>query len=287
MPRGTCTAFGLVAFAILFFPALARAKDPAIPPPPLLLANELRPEIDPANYLVSEKYDGVRAFWDGKLFRFRSGRTVNAPEWFLAQLPSEALDGELWIGRGKFEELSGIVRKERPKDEEWRQIKYMIFELPGGAGTFAERVNRIRQIVAGKAGTQLVAVEQFRVTDRVALKRKLDEIVHGGGEGLMLHLASAPYATGRSDVLLKLKPLQDTEAVVIEHVAGKGKYQGMLGALRVQRPDGKKFLIGTGFSDDARRNPPRIGTTITYTYRGLTRTGLPRFPAYLRIREEF
>ena len=99
----------------------------------------------------------------------------------------------------------------------------------------------------------MIAVEQFRVADRAVLKRKLDEVVRGGGEGLMLHLADAPYVTGRSDVLLKLKPLQDTEAVVIEHVPGKGKYQGMLGALRVQMPDGKKFLIGTGFTDAARQ----------------------------------
>ena len=133
---------------------------------------------------------------------------------------------------------------------------------------------------------QELAVEQFRVANRAALKRKLDEVVRGGGEGLMLHLADAAYGTGRSDVLLKLKPLQDTEAVVIEHVAGKGKYQGMMGALRVQAPDGKKFLIGTGFTDQTRKNPPPLRTTITYTYRGLTDTGLPRFPSYLRVRED-
>ena len=114
---------------------------------------------------------------------------------------------------------------------------------------------------------QLVAVEQFRVADRAALKKKLDEVVRGGGEGLMLHLADAPYVTGRSDVLLKFKPLQDTEAVVIEHVPGKGKYVGIMGALRVRTPDGKVFLIGTGFTDEVRKKPPPVGTTITYTYR--------------------
>ena len=144
-----------------------------------------------------------------------------------------------------------------------------------------------REVVAKTQWAQLIAVEQFRVADRAVLKRKLDEVVRGGGEGLMLHLADAPYVTGRSDVLLKLKPLQDTEAVVIEHLPGKGKYQGMLGALRVQMPDGKKFLIGTGFTDAARQHPPPVGTTITYTYRGFSKTGLPRFASYLRVREEF
>jgi len=255
--------------------------------PALLLANELRPQIDPAKYLISEKYDGVRALWEGKELRFRSGRPVNAPAWFIAKLPAEPLDGELWIGRGKFETLSGIVRKTEPQDEEWRRIKYMIFELPKAPGTFAGRAQRIREIAAKAQSPQLVAVEQFRVIDRAMLKKKLDEVVRGGGEGLMLHLADAPYVTGRSDALFKLKPLQDTEAVVVEHVPGKGKYTGMMGALRVRTPAAKVFLIGTGFTDEVRKKPPPVGTTITYTYRGFTKTGVPRFASYLRVREEF
>jgi DNA ligase-1 len=163
----------------------------------------------------------------------------------------------------------------------------MIFELPNSPGTFAERAQRIRDIVARTQWPTLVAVEQFRVADRAALTKKLDEVVRGGGEGLMLHLADAPYITGRSDVLLKLKPLQDAEALVIEHVPGKGKYVGMMGVLRVRTPEGKVFLIGTGFNDQVRKRPPPVGATITYTFRGLTKSGLPRFASYLRVREEF
>lgn len=255
--------------------------------PALLLANELGPQVDPAKYLISEKYDGVRALWDGKELRFRSGRPVNAPAWFIAKLPPQPLDGELWLGRGKFETLSGFVRKTEPQDEEWSQIKYMIFELPNAPGTFAGRAQRIREIAAKAQSPQLVAVQQFRVADRAALKKKLDEVVRGGGEGLMLHLADALYVTGRSDALFKLKPLQDAEAVVVEHVPGKGKYIGMMGALRVRTPAAKVFLIGTGFTDEIRKKPPPVGTTITYTYRGFTKTGVPRFASYLRVREEF
>src|ERR1043166_4248317 len=226
----------LLPLALISCLAVAVAKDSSSPPA-LLLANALGPDIDPAKYLVSEKYDGVRAVWDGKVLRFRSGRTVNAPGWFIAKLRAQGLDGELWLGRGRFEALSGVVRKIEPQDEEWRRIKYMIFELLGAPGTFAQRAQRIQEIVGKAQWPQLNAIEQFRVANRAALKRKLDEVVSGGGEGLMLHLADAEYVTGRSDVLLKLKPLQDTEAVVIQHVPGKGKYQGMLGALRVRAPD--------------------------------------------------
>lgn len=260
--------------------ALAAAKEP----PPILLANVLPAEADPSRYMVSEKFDGVRAIWDGVELRFRSGRTIAAPDWFTRKLPQQKLDGELWLARGKFEQLSGMVRKTEPQDEDWRQIKYLIFELPDATGTFEQRAARIREIAAAAQWPQLIAVEQVRGTTRVALRDQLNRIVKNGGEGLMLHLADAPYVTGRSDVLLKLKPLDDTEAKVVEHLPGKGKYTGLMGALRVEMPDGKRFLIGTGFSDAVRKDPPPIGATITYTHRGHTKTGLPRFASYLRVR---
>ena len=188
---------------------LAITANPSLAAP-ILLANVLSENVDPSAYLVSEKYDGVRATWDGKVLRFRSGRSVNAPAWFIAKLPADKLDGELWLKRGAFEQLSGTVRKAMPLDADWQQIKYMIFEHPDGSGMFSERYARIREIVAKANWPQLIAVEQFRVADRAELKRKLAEVVNAGGEGLMLHLAEAPYVTGRSDVLLKLKPLEDT-----------------------------------------------------------------------------
>ena len=277
-----CAVLAILGGAMASLPD-GRAQQP----PPILLANVLGPEVDPARYLVSEKYDGVRAVWDGKALRFRSGREVAAPRWFLERLPARPLDGELWLGRGRFEALSALVRRSEPADTEWRPVKYMIFELPGDPGTFAERAARIREVVAAAGWDQLVAVEQSPVKDRAELKARLDAVVKAGGEGLMLHLAEAPYVTGRSDVLLKLKPLLDTEAVVVAHVAGKGKYKGMLGALRVRTPEGREFLLGTGFNEATRRNPPLVGTTVTYTYRGLTKTGLPRFASFLRVRDAF
>ena len=241
--------------------------------------------IDPAPYLVSEKYDGVRGHWDGSVLRYRSGRIVPAPAWFTARLPRTPLDGELWLGRGRFDELSGIVRKTVPVDAEWHQVRYMVFELPGAAGTFAERAQRIREFAAQAAWPQLVAVEQTPVRDREALQRRLAATVAQGGEGLVLHLASAAYRPGRSDVTMKLKPALDTEAVVVAHHAGRGRYTGQLGALEVRAPDGRRFLIGSGFSDAQRRDPPPVGSVVTYRYRDLSSTGLPRFASFLRVHE--
>lgn len=273
---------GLCAALILnLLPTPARAEAPAI-----LLAEVYRPQIDPAAYWISEKFDGVRGIWDGQTLRFRSGNLVHAPAWFIAALPPTPLDGELWTGRGDFERLSGIVRKEAPVEAEWREVRYMIFELPGAKGDFSARVLQIRQIVASANQPWLQAVEQFRVADRAALQKRMAAVVKAGGEGLMLHRADAPYIAGRNEALLKLKPWEDAEARVTAHVPGKGRNAGRLGALSVETPDGRRFRVGSGFTDLQRETPPPLGSTITYRFRALTASGLPRFPTFLRLREE-
>ena len=269
----------LLAFALVLPATPVRADAPAI-----LLAEVYRNQVDVGQYLVSEKLDGVRGIWDGQTLRFRSGKTINAPTWFLDGLPKRPLDGELWMGRGTFERLSGIVRREVSDDAEWRQVRYMIFELTGAPGTFAERAELIRVTVKQANVPWLREIEQFRVVDPDSLKKRMKEVVKAGGEGLMLHRADAPYETGRSDTLLKMKPWEDAEAVVIGHLPGKGEHAGQMGALRVRAEDGREFSLGSGFTDRVRRDPPAVGTTVTYRYHELTRTGLPRFASFLRVR---
>lgn len=252
----------------------------------VLLAQVYQRGIDVKQYLVSEKYDGVRAVWDGRTFHTRTGREIAAPTWFTKDLPKTPLDGELWLGHGKFDALSGAVRKDVPINEEWRGISYMVFELPNATGTFAERARRIAEVVKQTNIPHLKAVKQYRVNDETTLNEQLKQMVAQGGEGLMLHRADAEYVTGRSDVLLKVKLLLDAEAIVIAHTPGKGKYKGKLGALEVETPEGIHFKLGTGFTDAQRANPPKIGSTVTYTYRDITKTGKPKFASFLRVRDE-
>ena len=256
-------------------------------PPAMLLAETYVAGIDVSRYWVSEKFDGVRAQWDGQTLRFRGGGVVPAPAWFTASFPPVPLDGELWIGRGQFDALSGTVRKLEPVDAEWRQVRYLIFELPDALGDFSARIQYLKTLIAQAGVPWLQAVEQTRVADRATLMKRLDAVIRAGGEGLMLHRADAPYLTGRSDALLKLKPWLDAEAVVVGYTPGKGKYQGMTGALKMEMPDGQRFRIGSGLPDALRRQPPPIGTRITYRYQHLTKSGMPRHPRYLRVREDF
>jgi DNA ligase-1 len=259
----------------------ARSVPPAVP-----LAEVLRPHVDPSAYWISEKLDGVRAIWDGRILRFRSGRRVPAPAWFLAGLPKEPLDGELWLGRGRFDELSGIVRKAQPMDAEWRGVRYMIFELPDGPGSFTERSERIKAIVAAAGTPWLGFIEQYRVADRRALMKTLDEVVRAGGEGVALHRAAATYGAGRTGDLLKLKPWQDAEATVVGYEPGKGRLDGLLGALRLRTAEGREFRVGSGLSDALRRDPPALGTAVTFRYQELTRDGVPRFPRFWRMHQD-
>lgn len=259
--------------------APAQAALPGIP-----LAQDAPEGLQPTGWLVSEKYDGVRAVWDGRQLRFRSGLPVPAPAGFLQRLPPLPLDGELWLGRGQFEATSGLVRRLAASDADWQGVRYMVFDMPWAEGGFARRHALLQALLRRQADPMLQAVPQVTLPDRAALLQQLQTVVQAGGEGLVLRQADAPYAAGRSAAMLKLKPLQDAEAVVLAHLPGRGRHAGRLGALQVRSDSGQVFQIGTGFSDAERAAPPAPGQRITFAYRGLTEAGVPRFASYLRVR---
>ena len=251
----------------------------------VMLAKPWLDTLNPADYLVSEKLDGVRALWDGTQLRFRSGRPITAPDWFVAALPAVALDGELWLGRHRFDVLSGTVRKDAPVDAEWRVVRYMVFDMPQSGGPFAARAARLAELLAATPQPGVAAIAQSTVPDALSLRMRLQETIAGGGEGLVLHRADALWTPGRSDAVRKLKAEPDEEGRVIAHVPGNGKYQGLMGALVLETPEAKHFSLGTGFSDATRAHPPAIGSMVTYRYRDRTASGLPKFASYLRVRD--
>ncbi len=277
-----CT-WRFIAALFLLLTCAARASE--IEPPPVPLASTYQQGVVLEDYWVSEKLDGVRAYWNGHAFLSRNGNVYRAPDWFMARLPDIHLDGELWMGRQRFAELSGAVRKQVPVDAEWRRIRFYVFDLPG-AGPFYERYDQLQALVGHADSPYLKLVQQKPTSSHSALMADLDRVIAEGGEGLMLKRWESPYEAGRSDDLLKVKAFDDAEAVVVEHIAGKGRLQGMMGALKVELPNGRRFRIGTGFSDEIRAHPPAPGTRITFKHFGLTATGLPRFASFLRVRDD-
>ena len=279
MHRRSCLAL----LAIAAFPALPALAADA---PALLLAQVYRPGLPLQDYWVSEKYDGVRGFWDGRTLRTRGGETVQAPAWFTAGWPEVPMDGELWAGRGRFSHAQSTTRQQQPGDVAWRQIRFMVFDLPGDKGTFDQRLPALNALVESLGQPWVQAVPQRRVANDAALQALLHRTVRAGGEGLMLHRGASLYRAGRSDDLIKLKTHEDTEARVIAHLPGKGRHAGRMGALLVETPSGQRFRLGAGFSDADRERPPPVGSWVTYRFRGTHDGGLPRFASFVRERED-
>ena len=279
MHRRSCLAL----LAIAAFPALPALAADA---PALLLAQVYRPGLPLQDYWVSEKYDGVRGFWDGRTLRTRGGETVQAPAWFTAGWPEVPMDGELWAGRGRFSHAQSTTRQQQPGDVAWRQIRFMVFDLPGDKGTFDQRLPALNALVESLGQPWVQAVPQRRVANDAALQALLHRTVRAGGEGLMLHRGASLYRAGRSDDLIKLKTHEDTEARVIAHLPGKGRHAGRMGALLVETPSGQRFRLGAGFSDADRERPPPVGSWVTYRFRGTHNGGLPRFASFVRARAD-
>ena len=250
---------------------------------PLQLASVFSEPVEVQNYLVSEKLDGIRTRWTGTELLTRNGHRLHAPAWFIAGWPAVPLDGELWSARGAFEDIASVVMSSTP-DKRWQTITMMVFDWPEPDTPFYQRAEYIARLTEQVNSRYLKPVLQFRLGSQQQLEQKLDEVVSAGGEGLMLHHRLAPYRDGRNHQLLKMKRYSDDEAQVIAITPGKGQFSGMMGALVVRTRTGVQFRLGSGFSLAQRRQPPQIGTWVTFKHYGFTRRGIPRFASFLRIR---
>lgn len=264
----------------------AAAAPPKTPDgPPLLLANPWDNDQDLTGWWMSEKLDGVRAYWDGATFQSRLGNRYHAPSWFTAGLPETPLDGELWGGRKRFQRTISVVRRQDQSDH-WKEISFVVFDAPAMDAPFEDRLARCRaQLEEGKPPhAKVLDHEVCRGLDH--LREELRRVEALGGEGLMLRKPGSLYEVGRSSSLLKVKSFFDAEALVIEHLAGEGRHKGRLGALLVELADGTRFSVGTGFSDAERKSPPKAGAIITFRYQELSEAGVPRFPSYVGVRDD-
>jgi DNA ligase-1 len=249
--------------------------------PELLLAKTWNPGMDPTGYWMSEKLDGVRAWWTGSKFLSRLGNEFFAPDWFKKGLPKEPLDGELWMGRGNFQLLVGTVKRHVP-NENWSKVKYVVFDAPCLNRPFEDRIDELVPLLQKSQWAE--ELDHIGCTSEGHLQDRLASVIAHGGEGLMLREPESLYEAGRSTTLLKVKQFLDASALVVGHQPGKGKHKGRLGALICLFPDGTQFDIGTGFTDAERENPPAIGSTVTVKFQELTKDGCPRFPSYVSER---
>jgi len=263
--------------------AAAEGNESAMPP--LLLAGTWDTTADLTGWWMSEKLDGVRAFWDGKQFVSRLGNLFHAPDWFLEGLPAVQLDGELWIARKAFQRTVSIVRRQ-DKCDLWKEIRFLVFDAPAVRDPFERRVEFLVDTLGRKPLPHVAAHPHERCRGVSHLREELARVEALGGEGLMIRQPGSTYEVGRSSTLLKVKTFKDAEATVVGHQAGAGKHKGRLGALLVRLADGKEFAVGTGLSDRERESPPPVGSVITFRYQELSDAGIPRFPSYVGVRND-
>ena len=234
-------------------------------------------------WLMSEKLDGIRGFWDGQKFLTRSGNKLNPPDWFIKNYPPFALDGELWTRQNDFKNISSIVRTKNP-DKRWKLITHNIFEVPNQQGGLLERLSILDAYLQHNPVAHLKVLKQTPIKNKPQLENFLSAVISQQGEGVVVRNPDSLYATGRLDSALKVKRYFDAECTVIKILPGKGKYLNKMGSVLCQTSAGKQLKIGSGFKDKDRANPPIIGSKITFKYYGFTGKGNYKYPVYLRIR---
>jgi len=269
----------------------------------------------PVGWILSEKYDGLRGIWTGKELVARPskkdgnmiGKVFNyVPQWFINLLPKGiSLDGELWMGRGRFQEISGLSNYKINKkvtqkhlDEIWKEVKFMVFDLPHLNKPYSERYKELNDIVnsinAAQGSESPIQLSTNIVVNNLEhLSELYSQFTLNGAEGIILRHPESMYEIKRSKLLLKMKLSDDAEAIVIDYIPGTGKYKDLLGSLKCDL-NGKTFNIGTGFSDIMRTeyNDPQskhyipIGATVNFGYMELTKDGIPRHPVYRGIRTD-
>lgn len=269
---------------VLLFFIVPKASAVQAGPPALMLAEVDNGSQDVSSWLMSEKLDGVRGYWDGKQLLSKNGFAFAPPAEFTRNFPAFAIEGEIWGGRGSFARTVSIIRK-KTDDAGWLSLQFAIFDVPSCRRPFTERLQAARAWFASHPSRFAFVIEHTPVKSRKVMTRQLEKVEKMGGEGLILRRPDAPYTSGRSRDVLKVKRSEDTEARVIDYLPGSGRNEGKMGSLLVELPDsGLRFRIGSGFSDHDRENPPPVGSLVTFKYNGYYDSGIPRFPVFLRVR---
>jgi DNA ligase 1 len=254
--------------------------------PPVLLAHhyeDYADSLDVTGWWLSEKLDGCRAIWTGTDFISRQGNVFDAPDWFKAGLPSHPLDGELWIGRRKFQQTISVVTS-GSAGERWKDVKYLVFDQPARKTSFEQCMVDLTAWYASAQAPYAQVHSQTRCISAQHLQNELDRLVGLGAEGVMVRKPGSLYEAKRSATLLKVKPWKDAEAEVVGYEAGKAANKGVTGGLILKMPDGKTFHIGS-LTAKQRRQPPPVGTQLTYRYMEVTDDGIPKGASIVAIRD--
>jgi len=218
-------------------------------------------EINVEGWFMSEKLDGMRAYWDGKQFWSKNGVLINLPESFKA-LPSYPLDGELW---GGYEEtnvnylLKLICGKKKKVKIDWTAIKFCVFDAPDIDATYDKRHDFLRTNFTEYCNSNISLIPIQKCDGKNHLEKYLEEIINKGGEGIMIHHPDLLYRPGRTHNLLKVK--KHFESVVTFLNVKSDSYY----FLCEQENGAEAFVTCTPAEYSS---PPTFGTKLTVRHQG-------------------
>lgn len=254
------------------------------------MSKKLNISAPPIGWWASEKWDGIRALWDGEKMISRGSGVgkpkvyTYVPEWFKNTLPPGIpLDGEIWIGRGLFQKTSRLSTIKPGKSYTTEQIEniwagdadppvvFKVFDVPNDPRPFERRMAFLQTVVKdrkvcwnklaypGKKLFPIQFTEQVKIKTMEQLVNLYTKMTSEGAEGIMLRASGSPYQTKRSKYMLKYKIKEDSECILREYIPGDGKYTGMLGSLKCElmtdgKPNNVFTQIGTGLNDTQREN---------------------------------
>ena len=238
---------------------------------------------DYTNWVMSEKLDGIRAYWDGKELLTRKGNKIHAPKWFIDSLPTFKLDGELWTKRADFENIQNIVMDKKPSNK-WQEITYNIFEVPNQSGDLFKRLEKVNKYIKQNPNKHLKVIKQIKIKNNLHLEKILKKLISKKAEGLIIRDPNKAYHTRRSKYMAKVKSFQDMEGIVIG-IKESNKLEGFK-SLKLRLENGVVFNLGGGFTLKQRKNYPKIGEVVTFKYYGFTKKGKPKFASFLHYRKD-
>ncbi len=233
-------------------------------------------------WYMSEKLDGIRAYWNGKNLYTKNGNIIHTPKDFTKNFPNFELDGELWTKRDDFENIQSIVLDTKPS-KKWKTITYNIFEVPNAKGDFLSRLKKAKKWFSSYPNQYVKIIKQIECKNKKHLDKFLEHIISLKGEGVIIKNPTKAYHTGRSKDILKVKKFLDMEGLVVGY---NYKENNKFKSLKIKLKNGVVFNLGGGFSTEEKKNPPKIGDIVTFKYYGFTKKAKPKFASFLRVRKE-
>jgi len=251
-------------------------------PLPVLQHAKIYKDQNISGWVMSEKLDGIRGYWDGKTMYTKQGTKLFPPKGFTSNFPPFTLDGELWSKHQDFEYIQSTVLSHNGS---WKGITYNIFEAPKAKDDFVVRLQKVKQWFQKHPNPYARIVPQHPCLSQHDLLLYLDDVAGQGGEGVMVKDPSLEYFSGRTSHILKVKKAHDMEGTVVHVIINPTT--NTLKSLELVLDNGVHFKLGNGFSDEERKHPPLVGQQITFKYYGFTKNKKPKFASFIRIRNSF